>query len=141
MIDVLVIYPQGFYDENEQKYTFVSPGPLTQKEFKSAVGGLSSNLYCLPEYVSSFLLVKDLKLEFSGMDSASISRAMQLVAIGEFSGSYNMISLDAAEDSNKEAQKVTADRTTSGMIISVPGTQIIGYYTNVLPKFPFKQGE
>ena len=93
----------------------------------------------MPEYVSSFLIAKDLKLEFSGMDSASVSRGMQFAATAKFSGTYNMVNLNAAVGVNKNTQSLTADRTSTGMIITVPGAQIIGYYTNVLPKFPQDQ--
>ena len=39
----------------------------------------------------------------------------------------------------KTKQSVTADRTANGMIINIPGAQIIGYYTEVLPRFPQSQ--
>ena len=93
----------------------------------------------MPEYVTSFLLARNVKLQFSGLDSRSVSKAMQMVAGASITGSYNMFSLSASVGINKGKQSVTADRTANGMVIHIPGAQIIGYYTQVLPQFPKEQ--
>ena len=119
-----------------QKNTYVSPGPLSEKGLKQAISGETDRLYLLPEYVTSFLLGRDVRLEFSGLDASSISHAMQSMVGASFSGSYDMFSMSAAVGIGKTKQSVNADRTANGMIINIPGAQIIGYYTEVLPTFP-----
>lgn len=64
---------------------------------------------------------------------------MQMMAGGGFSGTYDMYSLGASVGIGKTKQSVTADRTANGMIINIPGAQVIGYYTEVLPRFPQTQ--
>ena len=126
-------------NEEEQKKTFVSPGlSLTEGQFRDAVNGAGGdgNLYLLPEYVTSFILARGVKLQFSGLDSSSVSHAMQMMVGASFSGSYDMFTMAASVGIGKQKQSVTADRTANGMIINIPGAQIIGYYTQALPQFP-----
>ena len=126
-------------DEVTQKNTYVSPGPRTDKELKSAIGGETGSLFLMPEYVTSFLLGRDVRLEFSGLDANSVSHAMQSMVGASFSASYDMFSMSAAVGIGKTKQSVNADRTANGMIINIPGAQVIGYYTEVLPTFPRAQ--
>ena len=89
--------------------------------------------------MTSFLLARNVKLQFSGLDSSSVSHAMQMMAGGSLSGSYDMFSLSASVGIGKEKQSITSDRTANGMIINIPGAQVIGYYTQVVPQFPREQ--
>ena len=36
-------------------------------------------------------------------------------------------------------KSMTVHRTANGMAIEIPGAQIIGYYTQVMPQFPKEQ--
>ncbi len=134
-----IVFAQGQYNEDEQKATYVSPGPKDEATFKEYVAGNNNNLYLMPEYVTSFLLARSIKLQFSGVDAKSVSHLTQLMVGASFSASYQMFSFSASVGVNRMKQSVTADRTANGMIINIPGAQIIGYYTSVLPKFPSKQ--
>ena len=127
---------QASFDETEQKATFVSPGPKDESTFRDYVAGTKSNRYLMPEYVTGFLLARKIVLQFSGVDAKSANHLTQLMVGASFSASYNIFSLSAAVDKNKMRQSMTADRTANGMVINIPGAQIIGYYTTVLPKFP-----
>ncbi len=93
----------------------------------------------MPEYITGFVLARGIKLQFSGVDAKSASHLTQLMVGVSFSASYQMFTLAGSVGVNKMKQSVTADRTANGMIINIPGAQIIGYYTAVLPKFPYKQ--
>ena len=126
-------------NEAEQKNTYVSPGPSSEKTLRDVIGGGTDNLYLLPEYVSSFLLARNVKLQYSGVDANSVSHAMQMMAGGSFSGNYGMFSMSASVGISKTKQSINADRTANGMIITIPGAQIIGYFTEVLPQFPRSQ--
>ena len=133
------IYIQVQQDSETQKKTYVSPPSGNEADFRNYINGDTPNLYLIPEYVTSFLLARDVKLQFSGLDSSSVSHAMQMMAGGSLSGSYDMFSLSASIGIGKEKQSITADRTANGMIINIPGAQVIGYYTQVVPQFPRDQ--
>ena len=130
---------QSSYNEEEQRATYVSPGPKDEKTFREYVAGTKSNRYLMSEYVTGFLLARNIKLQFSGVDSKSANHMTQLSVGVKFSASYRMFTVSGAVGVNKLKQSMTVDRTSDGMIISIPGAQIIGYYTTVLPKFPIKQ--
>lgn len=90
--------------------------------------------------MTGYLLARNIKLQFSGVDAKSASRLTQLMVGTSFSASFQMFTLSAAVGVNRMKQSVTADRTANGLIINIPGAQVIGYYTTILPKFPRKQG-
>lgn len=73
------------------------------------------------------------------MDASSVSKMMQMMASATFSGSYDMFSASVSVGVGGKTQSVTADRTANGIIINIPGAQIIGYYTEVVPLFPASQ--
>ena len=136
------------------------------------MAGVKENLYLMPEYVTAFLLARNIKLQFSGVDANSASHLAQLIVGASrsssvqipldsllmgatdgasasmagsktFSGNYQMFTLYSSASLSagykKTSQTMTVDRTANGMILNIPGAQIIGYYTTVLPKFPTKQ--
>ena len=125
--------------DDPQKSTYVSPPPGSEADLRKYINGEGSHHYLLPEYVTSFLLARNVKLQFSGLDSSSVSHGMQMMAGGSVSGSYDMFGLSASVGIGKTKQSITADRTATGMIISIPGAQVIGYYTQVMPEFPRDQ--
>lgn len=125
--------------DDPSKSTFVSPPPGSEDDLRKYINGEGKHHYLLPEYVTSFLLARNVKLQFSGLDSSSVSHAMQMMAGGSISGSYDMFSFSASMGIGRVKQSVTADRTTNGMIINIPGAQVIGYYTQVLSQFPRDQ--
>ena len=81
-----------------------------------------------------------MKLQFSGVDAKSASHLTQTMVSASLTASYDMFSLSASVGVNKAKQSATADRTANGIILNIPGAQVIGYYTTVLPKFPSNQG-
>ena len=99
----------------------------------------------MPEYVTSFLLARNVKLQFSGLDSSSVSKAMHLIVGGHFNAELTsnigltLFNLESSAGFQKGKQSVMADRTANGMAIHIPGAQIIGYYTQVMPQFPKQQ--
>ena len=126
-------------DDDPRTSTYVSPPPSSEDALRKYINGDGNHNYLLPEYVTSFLLARNVKLQFSGLDSSSVNQAMQMMAGGSISGSYSMFSLSASVGIGREKQSVSADRTANGMIINIPGVQVIGYYTQVLPQFPRDQ--
>ena len=92
-------------------------------------------------------MARNVKLQFSGLDSKSVDRAMQLM-VGLSQAASGTIILEGVPvmfNANRQfsfhfgRRSVTADRTANGMVIHIPGAQIIGYYTQVMPQFPKSQ--
>ena len=101
----------------------------------------------MPEYVTSFLLARHVKLQFSGLDSNSVGRAMQFMTSHSDSASGSAVlkgvpfvfSAKGGIGLHFGWKSMTTHRTTNGMAIEIPGAQIIGYYTQVMPQFPKEQ--
>ena len=97
----------------------------------------------MPEYVTNFLLSRNVKLQFSGLDYKAVSKTMRMMF--SYSPSIGLVAMGLPFKLNwgfgftKSKTTVTADRTENGMVIHIPGAQIIGYYTQVMPQFPKHQ--
>ena len=135
------------YDYETKKIAYVSPPSSTEQELADIINGKADNIYVMPEYVTSFLLARDVKLQFSGLDSNSVSRAMQAMFGYSIDVGASLIlegvPLVVGGSGNLgfrfSRNSMTADRTANGMIIEIPGAQVIGYYTQVMPQFPKEQ--
>ena len=90
----------------------------------------------LPEYVNAFLLAKDIVMEFSGIDSSAQSSALQTSASSQLSGHYGPFSASSSFNYGHSKAKMSAESTADGLRVKIPGAQIIGYYTTILPCFP-----
>ena len=66
-------YLQVQYESETKNIAYVSPPPSTEQEFVGIVNGKADNIYIMPEYVTSFLLAHNIKLQFSGLDSIIVS--------------------------------------------------------------------
>ncbi len=92
--------------------------------------------YMLPEFVSAFLLAKDIEMEFSGVDSSTKSHTLEQSASGKLSGRYLCFSASASFDYGSSESSLQTESTASGLKIKIPGAQVVGYYTTLLPCFP-----
>ena len=121
----------------------VSPGPFaTDGEFVTRAQDSQHN-YRIPHYLTGLLLARNLNLEFSGMDRQSSYNfvATSLSARGKLG--WGPISVFKGRSSNlnsynRNAQdsRFEATSTETGIRVRVPGVQLIGYYTQITPKFP-----
>ena len=121
-----------------------SPGPhLTEPDFINAVSGGDGPddfIYRLPEYVTSFLLAKDIELEISSKSKTLYWSFMRKTSIDRYTTERNFVffktstTVEHSHSSSKEVTRV--HRTADGFKLKIPGAQVIGYYTRVLPKFP-----
>lgn len=118
-----------------------SPGKhLTELDFMNAVKGDESNkIYRLPEYVTSFLLAREVELEFSKVDRNTFSETVSTFTRHSAHCSFLCFSASFSSTKSDYNSRSSVDRTANGMRISIPGTQLIGYYTQKLPKFPADQ--
>ena len=121
-----------------------SPGPhLTEPDFINAVSGGDGPddfIYRLPEYVTSFLLAKDIELEISSKSKTLFRSFMKQTSTTRSTQGRNYVVFQTSSttvSSYSSSTKVTrVHRTADGFKLTIPGAQVIGYYTRVLPKFP-----
>ena len=105
---------------------------------------MKDDTYRIPQYVTGLLLCRNLTLEFEGVQGRS-SYSYALVAASLDSGAdinWGIFKLSARYAGSGFNQKASfeASKTATGMRIRVPGVQMIGYYTEVIPKFPKDEG-
>ena len=111
----------------------ISPGPMTEKEFIDKLN--SKDKYILPEFVHAFLLAKDIEIEFMGVDSEIENYALEKSVKGQLQGSLGCFSVSSSSFDYSETG-IEAESSVNGIKIKVPGSQIIGYFTTILPCFP-----
>ena len=121
-----------------------SPGKgLSETDFiaaiKSGDGGPDDVIYRLPEYVTSFLIARDVELEFSNVNRRTVRDTVSTFT--QHSGHASFFCFSSSFSYSKSNYRSTSKvhRTANGMVIKIPGAQVIGYYTQKLPKFPASQ--
>lgn len=103
---------------------------------KSFIHTLNQNKgYVLPEFSNAFLLAKDIEVEFIGVDEQSKNYALERSAKGQLSGNLGCFSISSSSFEHMET-RMESESTIDGLKIKVPGAQIIGYFTTILPCFP-----
>lgn len=122
----------------ENNVVYMSPGTSFSND-QSFYQELNRAHYKLPEFPTGFLLARKVELEFSDVNYDVVTSAMSEATSVSGSVGYSFFSAHASYSKNKQTSHVQVQRTSSGMKISIPGAQIIGYYTKVLPKFPLNQ--
>ena len=120
---------------------YVSPGgeKKTEGEFYQTISTGNSPHYKLPEYPTSFLLVRNIEMEFSGLDSKVVTSTMNEMSHTSGGGGFLFFHAGASVTKTKSTSSVNIQKTADGMKIKIPGAQLIGYYTQVLPPFPSQQ--
>ena len=117
-----------------------SPGRgHSETEFINLINGDSSKtdtIYQLPEYVTSFLLARDVELEFSNVNRRSFRDTVSTFTRHSARVSFFCFSASFSSTSSNYKSRSSVHRTANGMSIKMPGAQVIGYYTQILPKFP-----
>ena len=108
-------------------------------EFINAINGdinKRDTMYKLPEYVTSFLLARDIELEFSDINKRTFHDTVSTFTQSSAHASFFCFSASFSSSSSNYNSRSSVHRTANGMKIKMPGAQIIGYYTQILPKFP-----
>ena len=112
--------------------TPVSPGPLLERSFQE----LGNDQYLLYQYPTAFLLAKDVTMEFSGLDADTKQSALSTSFGVSAKGGWGPFSFGGSSSTSTSSSNMRASSTADGLKIELPGAQIIGYYCDVVPKFP-----
>lgn len=116
----------------------VSPGPSsTDRDFVQRVQDPTKN-YIIPQYVTGLLLARKVVLEFSGMAKEEQYKFVAKSTVSGFGLGWGFFSLNVGIGKNRGKVDFEAEMTESGLRVSIPGVQLIGYYTEVTPEFPIQ---
>ena len=75
-------------------------------------------------------------MEFSGIDNSAQGSALKTSASAQMSGHFGPFSASSSFNYGHSKVKMSAETTADGLKIRIPGAQVIGYYTTILPCFP-----
>ncbi len=133
---LLFVLVQRETDESTGGVSFVSPGrDLTETDFYRKLTE-DKVKYKLPEYPTSFLLGRNIELEFQGVDSSVVSSTMNEMSHSSGSGGFLFFHASASVTKSQTTSSLNIQKTADGMKIKIPGAQLMGYYTEVVPEFP-----
>ena len=119
----------------------VSPGTSFNGEdnWITAVTQDGAN-YLLPEYVTGLLMSRNVVIEYKGISASQSAHAVHVATSTSFSvsGGFSFWSASASGSfsNSRSSRTFQAESSSDGLRITIPGAQIIGYYTQVLPEFP-----
>ena len=120
-----------------------SPGKgYSEVDFINKINGDASGtdtIYQLPEYVTSFLLSREVELEFSNVNRRTFRDTVSTFTRHSAYASFFCFSASFSSTRSNYQSRSSVHRSANGMTISMPGAQVIGYYTQILPKFPSSQ--
>ena len=139
MIIMLIYYINNIILPSIQRDSSkVSPGPFeTDADF---VSSQKTTTYRLPQYITGLLLCRNLTLEFEdvqGQQYSSYSYALIAASLDVGADvNWGIFKLSARYARSSQKSSFEASKTATGLRIRVPGVQMIGYYTEVTPKFP-----
>ena len=133
-------YFQVANSDNGAKVLGAPGSALTEVEFINAItggdGGPDDVIYRLPEYITSFLLAKDIDLEISNVNRNMFRSLMKATSFSTMPVKIFNFRLSSSSKSASNEAHTRVHRTANGMKIKIPGAQLIGYYTQKLPQFP-----
>ena len=97
---------------------------------------LNHDQYLLYQYPTAFLLAKDVSMEFSGLDAQTKQTALTTSFGVAAKGGYGPFSFGGSSATSTSNSNMRASCTADGLKVEIPGAQLIGYYCDVVPKFP-----
>ena len=116
----------------------ISPGHVEGED--NFIHIITRDAYLLPEYVTGLLLSRNVNIEFLEISAAQAARAVRTSSSSSFSVSgrfgFWKGGVSGGRRSSTSHRTFSAESSSNGLRISIPGAQIIGYYTHVMPKFP-----
>ena len=83
---------------------------------------------------------RNVVVEYKGIDAATAGHAVYRASKFSVSAKANFglwkARVSGGYQNSRSSRTYSMESTSDGLRISIPGAQIIGYYTRVVPKFP-----
>lgn len=126
----------------------VSPGPLEPGWYYQEV--VRNGRYLMPQFTSALILASDVKVYLPGLGvwndtdgddetNNAVNILMKYTYAPNLDGGYGPFSFVPADGAINNVHSFRVERSRGGILITVPGAQVIGYITNVISKFPANQ--
>ena len=126
----------------------MSPGQLEPLNYFHQVA--ESGRYLMPQYTSSLVLASNVSLFFPGLGSwrdeqdndynnhtnGIINMLMKYAYAPTLEGGYGPFALAPKGGIRKDVHNFRVERRNGGLMIRVPGAQVVGFVSSALPKFP-----
>ena len=143
-----VVIVNFVYSVQKRGRGVVSPGALEPASYFKQVA--ESGKYLMPQYTSSFILASDVSVFYPGLgtwndtdDDDNVNGVVHILMKYAFApnlaGGFGPFSFAPADDTQTNQHNFRVERKSGGILLTIPGAQIIGYITTVVPKFPFNQ--
>lgn len=87
----------------------------------------------LPCYPVGYILCKDALIKLSGMALATSTSKTHLLEKSQSSGGFLFFSYSRASESQHDTSRATFQTASDGIIIRIPGPQILGYVQQLVP--------
>lgn len=88
----------------------------------------------LPSYPVGYIICKDVYMELSGFDISTAESKQHLNEQFQASGGCLFFSFNTSSESSRDSSSASVEMASDGMIIRIPGPQILGYVQQVMPK-------
>ena len=126
----------------------VSPGPLEPGWYYKEV--VKNGHYLMPQFTSALILASDVKIYFPGLGvwndtdsdeqtNNAVNILMKYTYAPNLEGGYGPFSFVPADSAINNVHSFRVERSRGGILITVPGAQVIGFITTTISKFPDNQ--
>ena len=112
----------------------MSPGPLAEDDFISTVRPGVYPAFQLPQYVSGLLLSRNIEMQFDVQLDYSTQAVRE--STGQLLGGFAFWSASLPLSHGRVQRAASIESSDTGIRVSVPGVQLIGYYTQIVSRFP-----
>ena len=104
----------------------------------------------MPQFTSSFIVASDIRVYFPGLGvwndsdtdnqtNNAVNILMKYTYAPNLGGGYGPFSFVPADGAINNVHSFRVERSRGGILLTVPGAQVIGYISTVIPKFPYNQ--
>ena len=104
----------------------------------------------MPQFTSAMILASDIKVYFPGLGSRTdsdtddqtnnaVNILMKYTYAPNIEGGYGPFSFVPSDGTFNKIHNFRVERTRGGILITIPGAQVIGFITTVIPVFPGNQ--
>ena len=126
----------------------VSPGPLEPGWYYQEV--VRNGHYLMPQFTSALILASDVNIYFPGLGvwndtdsdeqtNNAVNILMKYTYAPNLNGGYGPFSFVPADGAINNVHSFRVERNRGGILITIPGAQVIGYITTIISKFPDNQ--
>ena len=112
----------------------MSPGPLAEDDFISTIRPGVYPAFQLPQYVSGLLLSRNIEMQFDVQLDYSTQAVRE--STGQLLGGFAFWSASLPLTYGRVQRVASVESSDTGIRVLVPGVQLIGYYTQIVSRFP-----